>query len=79
MAAAAVGAARFVIGPRLPINGKQMRLSAFGIYADGSKARAELGVPATPFRIAVQRAYDWYLENDYLPNRAAIPETGRQR
>lgn len=75
VAAAAVGAARAVIGPRLPIDGKQMRLSAFGIYADGSKARTELGVPATPFRTAVQSAYDWYLENHYV--QAAIPETRR--
>jgi len=37
------------------------RLAA--VYADGSKARTELGVPCTPFRTAVQSAYDWYLEN----------------
>jgi dihydroflavonol-4-reductase len=66
VAAAAVGAARAVLGPRLPIDGKQMRLSAFDIYADGSKARAELGVPATPFGTAIQSAYDWYRDNDYL-------------
>lgn len=64
--AAAVGAARSAIGPRLPIDGKQMRLSSAGIYADGSKARQELGVPCTSFRVAVESAYDWYLENRYL-------------
>jgi dihydroflavonol-4-reductase len=36
------------------------------IYADGSKARDELGVPATPFRTAAKSAYKWSLENDYL-------------
>jgi dihydroflavonol-4-reductase len=77
VAAAAVGAARFVVGPRLPIDGKQMRLSSAGIYADGSKARKELGVPFTPFRAAVESAYDWYLENHYLPKQATIPETRR--
>jgi hypothetical protein len=41
-AVAAVGAARFVVGPRLPIDGKQRRLSSAGLYADGSKARTEL-------------------------------------
>ncbi|OBG91084.1 nucleoside-diphosphate sugar epimerase [Mycobacterium sp. E3251] len=71
VAAAAVGAARFVVGPRLPIGGKQMRLSSAYIYADGSKARTELGVPYTPFRAAAQSAYDWYLENHYLPEQAA--------
>ena len=79
VAAAAVGAARFVVGPRLPIDGKQMRLSSAAIYADGSKARTELGVPCTPFRAAAQSAYDWYLENHYLPKQATIPGTRRQR
>ncbi len=74
VAAAAVGAARFVMGPRLPIGGQQMRLSSAGIYADGSKARSELGVRCTPFRTAAQSAYDWYLENHYLPNQAAVPQ-----
>ncbi|MEZ0362623.1 NAD-dependent epimerase/dehydratase family protein [Mycobacterium sp. pUA109] len=66
VAAAAVGAARIVVGPRLPIDENQMRLSACGIYADGTKARTELGVPLTPFRAAVQSAYDWYRDNGYL-------------
>ena len=79
VAAAAVGVARFVVGPRLPIDGKQMRLSSAAIYADGSKARKELGVPCTPLRAAVQSAHDWYLENHYLPKQATIPETRRQR
>jgi dihydroflavonol-4-reductase len=79
VAAAAVGVARFVVGPRLPIDGKQMRLSSAAIYADGSKARKELDVPCTPLRAAVQSAHDWYLENHYLPKQATIPETRRQR
>ncbi len=79
VAAAVVGAARFVVGPRLPIDGKEMRMSSASIYADGSKARAELGVPCTPFRTAAQAAYDWYLENNFLPERAAIPEARRRR
>jgi dihydroflavonol-4-reductase len=77
VAAFAVGITRFVAGPRLPIDGKQMRLSAAGIYADGSKARNELGVPFTPFRYAVQSAYDWYAENDVLSKQVPIPETRR--
>lgn len=79
VAAAAVGAVRFVVGPRLPIGGQQMRLSSTDIFADGSKARTELGVPFTPFRTAAQSAYDWYLDNNYLPSRAAIPQAQRRR
>jgi dihydroflavonol-4-reductase len=79
VAAAAVGAARFVVGPRLPIGGKQMRLSSAYIYADGSKARTELGVPCTPFGAAAQSAYDWYLENNYLPKQAASGTLVRNR
>ena len=41
-------------------NGEQARLSAAELYYDCSKAREELGLPLTPFRTAVQRAYDWY-------------------
>ena len=78
-AAAAVGVARSMVGPRLPIDGKQMRLSRAAIYADGGKARQQLGVPCTPFRAAAQSAYDWYLENHYLPERAALTDTRRQR
>lgn len=78
VAAAAAGAARFVIGPRLPVSGKQIRLSSAGIYADGSKARTELGVPWTPFRTAAQSAYDWYLGNHYLPKQAVIAEARRR-
>ncbi len=77
--AAAVGAARFVVGPRLPIGVMQMRLSSAGIYADGSKARTELGVPYTPFRTAAQSAYDWYLENHYLPKKAVAPRARMRR
>ncbi len=79
VAAAAVGLVRFVVGPRLPVDGKEMRLSSACIYADGSKARAELGVPYTPFRTAARSAYDWYLENHYLPQQATIPGTRRHR
>lgn len=66
VAAAAVGAARAVVGPRLPIDEKQMRLSAYDLYADGAKARTELGVEVTPFRTAIASAYRWYSENGYL-------------
>lgn len=66
VAATAVGAARAVVGPRLPIDENQMRLSAFEIYADHTKAQRELGFAPTPFRAAAQAAYDWYRENGYL-------------
>jgi len=79
VAAAAVGVARFMAGPRLPIDGKQMRLSSAAIYADGSKAREELGVSCTPFRTAVQSARAWYLDNDYLREQTPTPETRRQQ
>ena len=66
VAAAGVAAARAVAGPRLPIDAKQMRLSALGLYADGAKARRELGMPLTPFRTAIRSAYTWYADNGYL-------------
>ncbi|HEX7323514.1 MAG TPA: NAD-dependent epimerase/dehydratase family protein [Mycobacterium sp.] len=75
--ASAVAAARAVVGPRLPIDAKQMRLSAVGIYADGGKARRELGVPLTPFRTAIGDAYDWYREHHYFSGRHS--NSGSQR
>lgn len=66
VAASAVAAARTVVGPRLPIDAKQMRLSSLAIYADGGKARKELGVPLTPFRTAIRDACDWYVDHHYL-------------
>lgn len=55
-----------VIGDRLPLESNQIRLAGRKIYADGGKAIRELGLPQTPFRVAVQQAYDWYLEHGYL-------------
>lgn len=66
MAAAGVSVARAVVGPRLPIDARQMRLSTQEIFADASKSRTELGVPFTPFATALRAGYEWYLDNGYL-------------
>ncbi len=55
-----------ILGPRLPLSGEQMRLTAEHIYFDSSKARRELGLPHTPVRQALQECYDWYVEQRYL-------------
>jgi dihydroflavonol-4-reductase len=55
-----------VVGPRLPLSGEQMRLTAEFIYFDSSKAQRELGLPHTPVRQALQECYDWYVEHRYL-------------
>jgi dihydroflavonol-4-reductase len=55
------------IMPGTPIiSGEQMRLSGADLYCDCQKAQRELGLPYTPFRIAVERAYAWYQAHDYL-------------
>jgi dihydroflavonol-4-reductase len=36
------------------------------IYFRPDKAVQELNLPQTPFRTAVERAYRWFKENDYL-------------
>ena len=66
VAAAGVSVARTVVGPRLPIDARQMRLSSSEIYADASKSREQLGVPFTPFRTALRAGYQWYCDNGYL-------------
>jgi dihydroflavonol-4-reductase len=58
--AAAASAARRGLGTRIPVDANQIRLSALPLLADGRKAREEFNMPETPFRTAVQQAYDWY-------------------
>jgi dihydroflavonol-4-reductase len=55
-----------IVGPRLPLSGQQMRLTADYIYFDSSKAQRELGLPHTPVRQALQECYDWYVAHGYL-------------
>jgi dihydroflavonol-4-reductase len=55
-----------IVGPRLPLSGEQMRLTAEYIYFDSSKAQRELSLPHTPIRQAMQECYDWYVEHRYL-------------
>ncbi len=55
-----------IVGPKLPLSGEQMRLTAEYIYFDSSKARRELGLPHTPVRQALQECYDWYVAHGYL-------------
>lgn len=66
VAAAGVSVARAVVGPRLPIDARQMRLSTADIFADATKSREELGVPFTPFATALRAGYEWYRDNGYL-------------
>jgi dihydroflavonol-4-reductase len=64
--AIAVGLARQVFGERVPVNENQVRMAGRQLYLDTEKAVRELGLPQTPFRTAVQRAYRWYKEHNYL-------------
>lgn len=55
-----------LIGPRLPLDATQLRLSREFVWFDNSKARRELDLPQTPVEQAVREAYDWYRANGYL-------------
>jgi len=56
-----------VLWPGTPLfSGEQARLSGAEIYCDCRKAEQELGLPRTPFRTAVERAYTWYQVHGYL-------------
>jgi len=53
--------------PGTPLfSGEQARLSGAEIYCDCRKAEQKLGLPRTPFRAAVERAYTWYQAHGYL-------------
>ena len=64
--AVAVSGARMVLGNRVPFEARQVRISGENLYFDSSKAVQELGLSATPFRVAAQRAYDWYNSHGYI-------------
>lgn len=61
-----VSAARRVLGNRVPVNADQVRMSGIKMYFRPDKAIRELGLPQTPFRVAVERAYRWFRDNGYL-------------
>ncbi len=66
-AALAIGAInRLRPGPPL-VSEEQVRLAAFKVFFDSTKAVRELGYPLLPFRGAVEKAYRWYKERGYLP------------
>lgn len=64
--AVVVGLARRVLRERVPVNENQVRMAGRPLYMDTKKAVQELGLPQTPFRTAVERAYRWYREHGYL-------------
>jgi len=64
--AVAVTAARKLLGNRVPVNANQVRMSGLELYFRPDKAVRELGLPQTPFRMAVERAYRWFRDNGYL-------------
>lgn len=59
------GINRLNFGPPV-ISGEQIRLAAFNIFFDSSKAVRELNYPLLPFRDAAKKAYLWYKEHGYL-------------
>lgn len=48
------------------ISGEHVRWGSDTLYYDSGKAIAELDYSIRPFREALFRAFDWYLENGYL-------------
>lgn len=48
------------------ICGEHVRLGAAKLYYDSAKAIAEFGYPLMPFREAMMKGYEWYLENGLM-------------
>jgi len=53
-----------VVQPRtggpVPLTGARLRLESKAFYFDSAKARSAFALPATPLRVAIGRAYEWY-------------------
>jgi dihydroflavonol-4-reductase len=55
------------VWPGTPLfSGEQARLSRAKLYCDCQTAQQELGLPCTPFRVAVERAHAWYRARGYI-------------
>jgi dihydroflavonol-4-reductase len=46
----------------------QVKFGAMGEHFDCSKAINELGLPQTPIRETVEKAFNWFKENGYIIN-----------
>jgi len=65
-AAVAISVARAIFGNRIPMDASQVRLAGKNLFADNSKARADLGLGTTPFTETVERTIGWYRSTGYL-------------
>ena len=50
----------------VPVDAKQVRMSAHKIFYDCSKAWSELGKPEIDIRQTLRDTYEWYRENGYI-------------
>lgn len=64
--ALAVTVARRLLGKRVRVNADQVRMAGAELYFRPDKAIRELGLPQTPFQVAVERAYRWFRDHGYL-------------
>jgi dihydroflavonol-4-reductase len=66
VAAGGVAFGRLFLGNKIPLDANQVRLSGVAIYATAEKALNELNLPQTPFKMTVQRTFDWYNSHGFL-------------
>lgn len=63
-----------ITGKTALVNSAMMRVAVDEHYFQVNKARQELSLPATPIRLAVQEAIDWFYQHGYLePKAGTIP------
>ncbi|GAA4406949.1 NAD-dependent epimerase/dehydratase family protein [Nibrella viscosa] len=55
-----------ITGKPALINSAMMKVAIDGHYFSVDKARQELDLPATPIRLAIQEAIDWFIKQGYV-------------
>lgn len=70
-------AAQRVFGDRLPLDGASLRLLGYDLYVDARASTAELSLPRTELRPALESAYQWYIDRGVLKG-AARPSARRR-
>lgn len=58
--------------PQVPLEG--VKMSRKKMFYSGAKAKRELGFSPGSVRAALQRAVDWFVENDYAPAPKRLPD-----
>lgn len=60
-------------GQATRLNRAMIAVANDGHYFTAKKAQTELSLPQTPIQTAVEEAFDWFQQNNYVANHSPNP------